>query len=70
MDTRVYSTHLRQNCDSNKSVQVWRNVILRNIFCADYVQNKEEKYRISDSEAGRDAPAMDMLVLNKPSLGT
>ena len=57
---------LGKNCDSNKSVQVWRNVILRNIFCADYVPNKEEKYRISDSEA----PAMDMLVLNKPSLGT
>ena len=40
--------------------------------CADYVWNKEEKYRtfvFLGREFQRDARAKDMLVLNKSSLG-
>ena len=49
----VYNTQIfRQMCDSNKSVQIWWKIILRHIFCVNYIWNKEEKYMILSSEAG------------------
>ena len=69
MNTSLFFLFLfsfRQTCDSNKSVQTWREVILTHIFVQITCRQGREIHELIfwGREFQRDAPAKDMLVLN------